>query len=316
RVNGAIDVGVLKNDLELNLWKKIHVVFVAAIRLSVALLPAVASNFRDRHPVNSHTDKSILHRIEFRRLNDRFNLCHVFFLSHAFTREVHSFISHRLLDKRPTADASMQACSIAMLCQWSACHHSLRREDAFFPHSGRSAERRKHIFRICRDAMLVQIHAVSFGFGRKTKHAHRIDGEHHDHSDSKSGRSNTRAANNLSQQEFEAATIKEPGERRTVIWRDWTGSSVLSAGEEAKRQRSPDSAHTMHGYRSNRIVDAEPFKQVDSEDDENAGDPAEDHRSRRAHPIARASDRNETGQKAVRSESGVPLFVHDIAIDD
>src|SRR5262245_44009604 len=51
-------------DFEAELWKKIHLIFGAAIDLGVALLPAVAFHFGHRHSVNADTRERLTHLIE------------------------------------------------------------------------------------------------------------------------------------------------------------------------------------------------------------------------------------------------------------
>src|SRR6185437_1774346 len=72
----------------------------------------------------------------------------------------------------------------------------------------------------------------------------------------------------------------------------------------------------MYRDRTDGIVNSQPFQQVDSQDDEDSRDSAKKDRSRRADPIARASDRNESCQKPVSSKACVPLLGHKVTVNN
>ena len=62
------------------------------------------------------------------------------------------------------------------------------------------------------------------------------------------------------------------------------------------------------GHRADRIIDAQPFQNSTADDDDHAGDGAEQDRARRADPIAGASDRHQAGEKTVDREAHIPRF--------
>ena len=55
---------VVNHHLDLDLGKKIHGVFTAAVELGVALLAAVAAGLENRHAFNACFQQRILHRIQ------------------------------------------------------------------------------------------------------------------------------------------------------------------------------------------------------------------------------------------------------------
>ena len=62
------------HHFEFDLGQQIHVVFLAAIDLFVAFLPAVAANFGDGHAVDADLLQGGLDLLQLERLNDRFDL--------------------------------------------------------------------------------------------------------------------------------------------------------------------------------------------------------------------------------------------------
>ena len=63
---------------------------------------------------------------------------------------------------------------------------------------------------------------------------------------------------------MQTAAIEEAFQCDGVIWTRRTARSKLAAGEEAKRQRSPDSTDSVYWYSTDRIVDAQVFKKLDA----------------------------------------------------
>ena len=80
---------------------------------------------------------------------------------------------------------------------------------------------------------------------------------------------------NLGRQHLRAAAVEQSLQRSGVVGSNWPGRAVLAAGKQAERQRAPDAADAVDRNRADRIVDAQLFEQFNAEDDDHAGDAAE-----------------------------------------
>src|SRR6202035_3392069 len=69
---------VWNHHLNLYLGEKIDGIFPPAVELCVSLLPAVAAGLQDRHAFDACLQQRILYRIQLRRLENRFDLDHVY----------------------------------------------------------------------------------------------------------------------------------------------------------------------------------------------------------------------------------------------
>src|ERR1035438_5466630 len=67
---------VRDNQFYLDLGQKVHCVFTAAIKLGVALLPAMPASLQNRHAFDACLEQCILDRIQLRGLEYRFNFDH------------------------------------------------------------------------------------------------------------------------------------------------------------------------------------------------------------------------------------------------
>ena len=72
----------------------------------------------------------------------------------------------------------------------------------------------------------------------------------------------------------------------------------------------------MNRYRADGIVNSQIFQQVDSEDHNHSRDAAEQDRAGWADPVAGASDGHEPGEEAVGGVARIPLFGHEVAVND
>ena len=76
RAQNFLQPGIGDHQLDLHFRQQIDVVFLAAIDLFVALLPAVAADLGDGHPVHANALERFLHFVQFERLNDGFDFLH------------------------------------------------------------------------------------------------------------------------------------------------------------------------------------------------------------------------------------------------
>src|SRR4029077_16181595 len=67
---------VLDYDFELDLGQQIDAVFMSVICLRMALLPAVPTHFRSRHPIYANINQSLLDVVKLGGLNHRFDFSH------------------------------------------------------------------------------------------------------------------------------------------------------------------------------------------------------------------------------------------------
>src|SRR6185437_1902353 len=63
-------------DLDAQLWQEIHDVFGATVDFSVALLTAIAFDFRDRHAMHADRGKRLAYFVELERFDDGDNELH------------------------------------------------------------------------------------------------------------------------------------------------------------------------------------------------------------------------------------------------
>src|ERR1700735_1967353 len=75
-MNGFLDKIVRDHQFELDLGYQIDGVFSAAIKFRVPFLAAVATSFEHRHALDADFVERVLHGIQLRRLNNRFQLGH------------------------------------------------------------------------------------------------------------------------------------------------------------------------------------------------------------------------------------------------
>ena len=78
---------------------------------------------------------------------------------------------------------------------------------------------------------------------------------------------------------------------------------ILSCGEKADGQRAEDAVDQVNGERADRIVELELVEHEDGEDDQHAGDHADDRRRADAHEGAGRGDRHQTGEAAVEDHA-------------
>ena len=71
----------------------------------------------------------------------------------------------------------------------------------------------------------------------------------------------------------------------------------------------PRSRHEVHGYRADRVVDAQVLERVGRPDDHEARDDADEERPGGAHPVTGAGDRHEAREESVGREAEIP-FLH------
>src|SRR5580704_5668207 len=76
RVHRLIDHLISHDDLDLHLRQQVNLILSSTVDLGVALLPSMSPSLHDRHTVDADLDQRILHCIQLRRLNHRFNLLH------------------------------------------------------------------------------------------------------------------------------------------------------------------------------------------------------------------------------------------------
>src|SRR4029077_5247769 len=124
------------------------------------------------------------------------------------------------------------------------------------------------------------------------------------------------AADDLSFEDLQSAAVEQSSQGCGVVRRDRSSCAVLATGKEAKRQRSPNAAEPVYGHRTDGVINAEPFQEIDAHDDQNSGDPAEQDRTCRTYPIAGASNSNQPSQKSVRGVAGVPFLKFQVPIED
>ena len=156
--------------------------------------------------------------------------------------------------------------------------------------------------------MLVEIHSVEFGFCRQPQHAHGVDGQHHHHGRREGCQGDGRAPDGLCRQQRGAAAVEQSLQCNRIIGAGRAGSAELAGRKQTQRERSPDSADAVNRNRADRVVNAQPFQQVDAEDDDNSGDAAEQHRARGRDPVARAGDGHQSREEAVGGVTRVPLL--------
>src|SRR5215218_2823195 len=75
-IDGLVDLVRGDSDLDLDLGQEAHRIFGAAIDFRVALLPAVAFDFRHRETVNADGGQGVPDFFEFEWLDDRHNNFH------------------------------------------------------------------------------------------------------------------------------------------------------------------------------------------------------------------------------------------------
>src|SRR5579875_1612610 len=156
--------------------------------------------------------------------------------------------------------------------------------------------------------MLVQVKTVLFAFLRDSQQADRVDCPHHGHGYGKGREGDGCAADELRFEERHPTAVEEAFQRSTVVGSEWARGAVLTAGEEAERQRSPDTAQSMDRNSADGIVDAQVLEQFNASVYHHASDASEDDGTGGADPIAGAGDRDETGEKAVDREAHIPLL--------
>src|SRR5258707_2260320 len=95
-VDGLVDLVRGDSDLDLDLGQEAHRIFSAAIDFRVALLPAVAFDFRHRETMNANGGQGVTDFFEFEWLDDRHNNFHGSYprlgpvqTDRAFSTEVH-----------------------------------------------------------------------------------------------------------------------------------------------------------------------------------------------------------------------------------
>jgi hypothetical protein len=67
-------------QIESHFRQKIHIVFLAAVNLFMALLPPVTANFADGHPVDADVLERLFDFFHLEWLDDSFDLFHISFL--------------------------------------------------------------------------------------------------------------------------------------------------------------------------------------------------------------------------------------------
>ena len=72
-----LQLGVVDDDFDLHLGHEVDAVFRAAVHLGVALLPAEAADFGDRHARDAFFDEGVLHVLELEVANDGFDFFHI-----------------------------------------------------------------------------------------------------------------------------------------------------------------------------------------------------------------------------------------------
>ncbi len=187
--------------------------------------------------------------------------------------------------------------------------------DSVLGHSLRSSEGGDDILGVSGDAMLVDVEAFEFAFFGDAKPSEEVKNTEDGHCNCERCRADDAAADALTDEDFPTTAIEQAGEGptgRAVSHGDAGGTAacgrVFTAGEQTERERSPDAAQTVNRPCTDGIIDAEEFKQVDTEDHDDPGNSAQDACAGGADPVAGAGDGDETGQEAVGDRSCVPLF--------
>src|SRR5690348_8514977 len=70
----------------------------------------------------------------------------------------------------------------------------------------------------------------------------------------------------------------------------------------------------MYRYCAYGIINSQPFKGVDADDDQHPSDSAQKDCASGTDPVARASNRNQPSQKSVGGVTGIPRFHFEVAI--
>ena len=124
------------------------------------------------------------------------------------------------------------------------------------------------------------------------------------------------AADELRLQQREAAVIEEAGEWGGVIRTGWTGrSDTWPQANRPSDKRSPDAADAVNRNRADGIVDAQPLEQLHAQADNDAGDAAKKDGARRADPVARAGNRDQSGEEPVDRKADIPFLAEEVGID-
>src|ERR1700690_3609465 len=139
----------------------------------------------------------------------------------------------------------------------------------------RRSNRRDHIFGVSRNAVLVEVEAVQFALFRYAEPAHCVNGVHDDQRNPKRRQGYRCAADKLSSQHLRAAAVEQALEWSGIVGGNGSSGTILTGGEQAERQSPPNSAETVDRNSADGIVDSEVFEQLNAENDEDAGNSAE-----------------------------------------
>ena len=112
-------------------------------------------------------------------------------------------------------------------------------------------------------------------------------------------------ADHLRPELVEAAAVEEAALPRLEVLRE------RGDGEEAERERAPDTGHAVRGHRADRVVDSDPLDEERPEHDDDARDEADHDRRPRRHEGARRGDRDERRDRPVQHHREVGLLDDD-----
>jgi len=116
--------------------------------------------------------------------------------------------------------------------------------------------------------VLVDVQAHEFALPGDAEEPYSIECGEHCHGAGERGGADNEAADELGLKDFHTAAVEQAGESIGRLGNDRgytegarTARGVLAAGEQAQRQRAPNTTRAVHGPSAYRVIDAVIFEQ-------------------------------------------------------
>src|SRR6266852_7135146 len=151
--------------------------------------------------------------------------------------------------------------------------------------------------------MLVQIESIEFAFFGHAQQSGGIDRVHDRQGDPEGSQGDACASDCLGDEHLRSTAVEKAFQRGRVVGTGWARYPVLAAGEQSKRERSPDAANAMHRDRADGIVNSQPLQQLDPENHDPSSYASQEDGASRSDPVTRASDSYQSGEKSVGGEA-------------
>ena len=130
-------------------------------------------------------------------------------------------------------------------------------------------------------AVLVDVEPTELDLFGDSEHTERLDAVHQREGDHERRDGDDRTPGDLDTELLRAAAVEQALDRRRDVGARGRRQEVLAGGEEPEADRAPDPAEPVHCDRADRVVDPQPFEELDPEHADGTGDGTDTDRTER-----------------------------------